>query len=549
MSAIVAAMVGGAAAARNQQNNQKPQPEAPKLNIEEIIENELRSRGEISKEERIYWQYDDGFLGFGKELTAKVGERDYQVQIGWKNPFTGKRKLRCSGGNIADNNDQLLEIKLENDSTVFSKDLVFKKDSGLSAIFFESYKPELRKLYEIIPAAKNLITYQFLKNMSYQIFNATAILELYKKLAYNQSLAVSILYTLANFAVMAGVQTAVANFASNKITSNTPAEKAKRIFEKSGRILEEHSTINEWARFEKKLFESDREVYNKYLNRKAEFYAAVERGEDLSKYKIPNLRPIPEDELKDYGQKLFEMYVSEGLIKEERKKELRKFLTDDYLRMLKTGLTVSDKKTSVRESKDELEEMIKSSLRSVSQDEFDAIATKASSVNNKFTYAEASNYLINFGMMAVAPTPLIAASFFLGTGFIEGMENAGQNRSWYVLFLDVYKKRLQGTAINEEVAWQQHDTLFYKRLFLGGAVGAAVGGLLQLASYGVSLFHKTPDDVLQSMKDVPVIFSIVPETIPTIAVGAALAAITYGTAYYYYRRWHSGLQEQFKTVK
>ncbi|MBU4502642.1 MAG: hypothetical protein KKA79_08650 [Nanoarchaeota archaeon] len=575
--------------------------------LEDTILEYFLEKGELSQKAKVdfdlkkSWSY---FLNKKRTGTLHVKEEDetidYQIDI---QSHIFKRKkwdIRCKGGTLCDDQNKFLDMHVkeekeaeENKFTIEST-IEHSSEGGFSTWFYGDKLDTMRKLYEKIPTAKNLMTYQALKYLGMTCFTATVGLELTRRLAIQQNLWLFLVYALGAYATSTAVQTWMAKHNAEKITNKTPATVSHKVFDKEGLLMRSNKEINTWAHFEKRvmgLFEenrlSDQSLKEKtfgqrlqegYFNQKFEIYKAIKNAKSkkekirIIQEKLPldyksldhkelkelkklagKLKGIDEEFIKEIGGNLFESFEDKKLLIDVMKPTLEKFLKEDYVKIV----TGEDKTKSMKleDVTSLLERTVKESIRKNTLDENYEVIHKTTDINSLCTGLEVLNYLLGYTLLFYTANPLYVLSYYGVTAFTESLENTGQFRTWNTIFLEYYRRVMEDTNINQEQVWQDHDATFTKCSYKGGAMGTSIGFGLQGISNLLIRPHYATKEIVEGVEktvyQVPELFNmwnlpITYENIPTLLVGGAISIGIYFVGLNYYFKWKNELKGQLK---
>jgi len=578
--------------------------------LENTILSYFFKKGEISPKAEMYFELEKKFPYFLTDkrsglLHVKDGSEMSEYKISLKHKILKRKEweVRCQGGTLCDDPSKMLDLHIKESANPQTEEKDFTIDSmiehkckgGFSTWFYNDNLDTMRKLYEKIPAAKHLMTYQALKYAGMTFFGATVGIELTKRLAVQENIWLSLIYSIGAYAVSTAVQTWMADHNAKKITDKTPASLSNRIFNKEGVIISSNKEINAWTQFEKevmKLFEENKlsdsalkqksipeRLYEGYFSKKFDLYQLVKKSKSkkekisLIKQNLPidynslnpeelksieklagNLKEINEEAIKDLGRKLYESFDNKQLLVDAMKPTLEKFLKEDYVKLL----TGEDKQRSAKleDITSMLEQTVKASVRKNTLDENYEVIHKTTDVNSFCTGLEVINYMAGYSLLFFTSNPLFVLSYYGVSSFTESLENTGQFRTWNTIFLEYYRRVMEDTNVNQEQVWQDHDATFTKCSYKGGAIGTVAGFGLQALSNMVikpqyPIIEKIVGESVVKARDIPTWFNlwnlpITYDAIPTLLAGGIVSLGVYFIGLNYYFKWKNGLKGQIK---
>lgn len=574
--------------------------------LEKTVLGHFLQKGEVNQESMIEFNLKKSWLYFLNKkrkgtIQVKNGEETNNYQISIKNQVFKRKRwdVRCKGGTLCDEPEKILDIHIKEERDKEKIDFLLdstiehKSKGGISTWFYSDNLDTMRKLYEKIPAAKHLMTYQALKYLGMTCFSATVGIELAKRLVVQDNFWLTLVYSIGAYAMSTAVQTWMAKHNAEKITQKTPATVSKKLFDKEGVLMSSNQEINTWSYFEKmvtELFEKNRvndpllkektfaeRLQEGYFNKKFDIYQAIKNAKSndekirIIKEKIPidyesltpeeleelektaaKLKEINEEHIKELGKKLFESFEDKGLLIEAMKPTLEKFLKEEYVKIV----TGEDKKNMKLEDVTAmLEQTVKSSVRKNTIDEHYEVIHKTTEVNSLCTGLEVINYMAGYTLLFFTANPLFVLTYYGLSSFTESLENTGQFRTWNTIFLEYYRRVLEDTNVNQEQAWQDHDATFTKCSYKGGAIGTLMGFGLQALSNMVIKPHYATQEIVngvaKTVYKVPTLFDmwnipITYDSIPTLLVGGAISVGIYFVGLNCYFKWKNGLKGQLR---
>jgi hypothetical protein len=576
--------------------------------LENTILSYFFKKGEITPKAEMYFDLKKTFPYFLTDkktgtLHVKDGDEMSEYKISLKHNILKRKKwdVRCQGGTLCDDPNKMLDIHIKESLNSQTKEKDFTIDSmiehkckgGFSTWFYNDDLDTMRKLYEKIPAAKHLMTYQALKYLGMTCFGATVGIELAKRLVAQDNFWLTLVYSIGAYAVSTAVQTWMAKHNAEKITQKTPATVSNKLFDKEGMLMSSNKEINTWSYFERTvvgIFEknklSDQSLKDKkfaerlcegYFNKKFDLYQAIQKAKTktekikIVKEKLPinyseltseelkelekiagKLKGIDEKQIQELGRKLFESFENKELLVEAMKPTLEQFLKEDYVKIV----TGEDKKNMrLEDITAMLEQTVKTSVRKNTIDEHYEVIHKTTDVNSFCTGLEVINYMAGYALLFFTANPLYVLTYYGLSSFTESLENTGQFRTWGTIFLEYYRRVLEDTNVNQEQAWQDHDATFTKCSYKGGAIGTLGGFGLQMLSNMVIKPHYATEQIVngvtKTIYKVPALFDmwgipITYDSVPTLLVGGAISIGVYFVGLNYYFKWKNELRGQIK---
>ncbi|MDP2907364.1 MAG: hypothetical protein Q8O03_05480 [Nanoarchaeota archaeon] len=591
--------------------------------LENTILSYFFKKGEITPKAEMYFDLKKTFPYFLTDkkigtLHVKDGGEISEYKISLKHNILKRKKweVRCQGGTLCDDPNKMLDIHIKECVKPETKEKDFTIDSmvehkckgGFSTWFYNDNLDTMRKLYEKIPAAKHLMTYQALKYAGMTFFGATVGIELAKRLVVQGNFWLTLVYSIGAYATSAAVQTWMAKHNAEKITNKTPNTLSSKLFNKEGVLMSSNKEMNTWAYFEKTVLEmfeqnklSDQTLKDKnfaerlhegYFNKKFDIYVAIKNAKskkekvNIIKSMIPidyglldekqikefekvvgKLKEIDENYIKELGKKLFESFENKQLLVDAMKPSLEKFLKEDYVKLV-TGEDKT-KKMKLEDITALLEQTIKGSIRKNTVDEDYEVVHKTTEVNTFCTGLEVINYVAGYSLLFFTANPMYVLTYYGLSSLTESVENTGQFRTWGTIFLEYYRRVMQDTNVNQEQVWQDHDATFTKCSYKGGAIGTIGGFGMQALSNMVikpqytsqiyqKIIEKVPEGVEQVVQEgtkviykVPTLFEawnvpITYDSIPTLLLGGVVSLGIYFVGLNYYFKWKNELKGQIK---
>lgn len=598
------------------------------LNLEDVILNHFIQKGEIKQAatakfefKKSRWKYLDVSYLLNKKQTGTLhvednGEKsDYPIRIKHKLLKNKKWDVRCQGGTLCDDPNKILDMHIKEEADPLTKEKKYTLDStiehkskgGFSTWFYNDNLDTMRKLYEKIPAAKHLMTYQALKYAGMTFFGATVGIELAKRLVVQDNFWLTLVYSIGAYATSTAVQTWMARHNAEKVTNKTPNTLSSKLFNKEGILMGSNKELNTWAYFEKivlELFEQNKlsdpllkeksfaeRLQEGYFNKKFDIYVAIKNAkskkekvkiikgmvpidydtlEDKQLKELENvtgkLKEIDKEYIQELGRKLFESFENKQLLVDAMKPSLEKFLKEDYAKLV----TGEDKrKMKLEDITALLEQTVKSSIRKNTVDEDYEVIHKTTEVNTLCTGLEVINYVAGYSLLFFTANPIYVLTYYGLSSLTESVENTGQFRTWNTIFLEYYRKVMQDTNVNQEQVWQDHDATFTKCSYKGGAIGTIGGFGMQAISnmvikpqYAAEIYQKIiqkiPGGIEQVVQEgaktiykVPTWFDawnipITYDSIPTLVLGGVVSLSVYFVGLHYYFKWKNELKDQIK---
>jgi len=595
----------------------------PQSKLEDTILSYFFKKGEITPKAEIYFDLKSRFPYFLTDkkkgvIHVKDGTETTDYDITLKHKILKRKNwdVRCQGGTLCDDPNKMLDIHIKESVNNETKEKDFTIESmvehrskgGFSTWFYNDNLDTMRKLYEKIPAAKHLMTYQALKYAGMTFFSATVGIELARRLAVQDNFWLTLVYSIGAYAASTAVQTWMAKYNAEKITNKTPNTLSSKLFDKEGVLMSSNKEMNTWAYFEKMVLEifeqnklNDQNLKDKtfaerlhegYFNKKFDVYVAIKNAKSkqeklgVIKNMLPidyglldenqkkefekvvvKLKEIDEGYVKDLGKKLFESFENKQLLVDAMKPSLEKFLKEDYVKLV-TGEEKS-KKMKLEDITALLEQTVKSSIRKNTADEDYEVVHKTTEANTLCTGLEVINYVAGYSLLFFTANPIYVLTYYGLSSLTESVENTGQFRTWGTIFLEYYRRVMQDTNVNQEQVWQDHDATFTKCSYKGGAIGTiggfgmqALSNLLIKPQYAKEIYQKITQQVPGGIEEVvqegtkivhkvPKLFDawnvpVTYDSIPTLLLGGVVSLGIYFIGLNYYFKWKNELKGQIK---
>jgi len=421
-------------------------------NLEELLHGYFLQKGESDEDTEIEFDLKYTFLYLinkKREGILKVTKDnqtiEYKVEL-TRGVFKRENwNVRCQGGTLCDDPEKVLDLHVKERKDNETNEVSFSIESstesttksGFSKWFYGDDLDTMRKLYEKIPAAKDLLTYRFLKYAGMTCFTSTVGIELAIRLADQKTFWLTLVYTLGTYAMCTAMQTWMAKRNADKITNKTPASTSNKLFNNQGLLMRSNKELNSWAHFEKyviDLFEENRlsdfslkeknfgeRLQEGYLSRKAYIYFAIGNAvtsqdkikiiEDaipldyssltsLERKKLnkltSNLKQIDEEYIKELGKSLFDSFEDKGILLEAMKPSLEKFLKEDYINLI-NGNVVN--KLRLDDITALLEQKVKVSVRKNTVEEDYEVIHKTTELNTWCTGLEIISYAAGYSLL------------------------------------------------------------------------------------------------------------------------------------------------------